>query len=51
MQVLPWQIWPAPHVVPHPPQLSRSFVVSRHTPPQFVRPVPQLVVHALAVHT
>jgi hypothetical protein len=40
--VLPTHTWPALHVSPHPPQLVRSFCRSRHTPPQFVSPVPQL---------
>jgi len=40
---------PAAHDMPHEPQLPSSTVRSRHTPEQFVRPTPQLVVHTPAL--
>jgi hypothetical protein len=37
--------------MPHPPQFSRSVVRSRHTPAQFVSPLPQLTTHIELEHT
>ena len=45
------QTRPAPHALPHIPQLARSLVRSRQVPVQFVRPAPQFVVHTASLHT
>ena len=43
------QRWPLPHALAHAPQLSESFLVSMHAPPQTCWPALQVATHAPAV--
>ena len=47
----PEHTWPAAQSVAHVPQLFRSLCVSRHEPPQLVRPVAHDTTQRPAEHT
>lgn len=50
-QALPLQVRPPVQAVPQAPQFCRSVCVLTQLCPHFIRPVAQLVVHALSEHT